>query len=67
MNRIGRRTILAMLLIVALVICGVFRVVWLMDVKIQNGLLPLPRENVVVEHPGRTSWHVFIGHRSADA
>jgi len=66
-NRIGRRTILAMLLIVALVICGVFRVVWLMDVKIQNGLLPLPRENVVVEHPGRTPWHVFIGRRSADA
>jgi len=56
-----------MLLIVALVICGIFRAVWLMDVKIQNGLLPLPRENVVVEHPGRTPWHVFIDRRSADA
>jgi hypothetical protein len=56
-NHIGRRTILAMLLIVALVICGIFRAVCLMDVKIQNGLLPPPRENVVVEHPGRTPWH----------
>jgi len=48
-----------MLLIVALVICGVFRAVWLMDVKIQNGLLPLHEKmsslNILAEHRGTFS------------